>query len=111
MRDNSVVETERQLIRLAADGDARAIRTLYDRYAPRVYATGTSSGVGPSLFVLVSAFLILLGFTLNALARFESQQFKLLWLGGSIAVGVFVYRIFQRYKRDRQRDHYGGTRT
>jgi len=30
--------TERALIRLAADGDARAIRTLYDRYAPRVYA-------------------------------------------------------------------------
>jgi RNA polymerase sigma-70 factor (ECF subfamily) len=29
---------ERQLIRLAADGDARAIRALYDRYAPRVYA-------------------------------------------------------------------------
>ena len=29
---------ERQLIRLAADGDARAIRALYDRYSPRVYA-------------------------------------------------------------------------
>lgn len=38
MRDASVVETERQLIRLAADGDAQAIRALYDRYAPRVYA-------------------------------------------------------------------------
>ena len=38
MRDVSPVQTERQLIRLAADGDARAIRTLYDRYAPRVYA-------------------------------------------------------------------------
>ncbi|MGE0157850.1 MAG: RNA polymerase sigma factor [Gemmatimonadales bacterium] len=31
-------QTERQLIRLAAEGDARAIRALYDRYAPRVYA-------------------------------------------------------------------------
>jgi len=31
-------QSERQLIRLAADGDARAIRALYDRYAPRVYA-------------------------------------------------------------------------
>ena len=30
--------TESQVIRQAADGDARAIRTLYDRYAPRVYA-------------------------------------------------------------------------
>lgn len=29
---------EHQLIRQAADGDARAIRSLYDRYAPRVYA-------------------------------------------------------------------------
>lgn len=38
MTDVSVGQTERQLIRLAADGDARAIRTLYDRYAPRVYA-------------------------------------------------------------------------
>ena len=31
-------DTERELIRRAADGDARAIRSLYDRYAPRVYA-------------------------------------------------------------------------
>jgi RNA polymerase sigma-70 factor (ECF subfamily) len=30
--------TESQVIRQAADGDGRAIRTLYDRYAPRVYA-------------------------------------------------------------------------
>lgn len=30
--------TEEQLIREAADGDANAIRTLYERYAPRVYA-------------------------------------------------------------------------
>lgn len=33
-----MVETERQLLELATDGDARAIRLLYDRYAPRVYA-------------------------------------------------------------------------
>jgi RNA polymerase sigma-70 factor (ECF subfamily) len=32
------LQTERQLIGLAADGDARAIRALYDRYSPRVYA-------------------------------------------------------------------------
>jgi len=38
MQNNSKPLTERQLIRLAADGDARAIRSLYDRYAPRVYA-------------------------------------------------------------------------
>jgi RNA polymerase sigma-70 factor, ECF subfamily len=38
MRDASVGQPERELLRLAADGDARAIRTLYDRYAPRVYA-------------------------------------------------------------------------
>jgi RNA polymerase sigma-70 factor (ECF subfamily) len=38
MRDASVAHPERQLLRQAADGDARAIRTLYDRYAPRVYA-------------------------------------------------------------------------
>jgi RNA polymerase sigma-70 factor (ECF subfamily) len=31
-------DSERELIRLATEGDARAIRTLYDRYAPRVYA-------------------------------------------------------------------------
>jgi RNA polymerase sigma-70 factor (ECF subfamily) len=30
--------TESQVIRQAAEGDARAIRTLYDRYAPRVFA-------------------------------------------------------------------------
>lgn len=30
--------TENQLIRQAAEGDARAIRSLYDRFAPRVYA-------------------------------------------------------------------------
>ena len=38
MREASVRQPERELLRLAADGDARAIRTLYDRYAPRVYA-------------------------------------------------------------------------
>ena len=38
MRDASAAATDRQLIRLAADGDARAIRMLYDRYAPRVHA-------------------------------------------------------------------------
>jgi len=31
-------DTERDLIRRAAEGDGRAIQTLYDRYAPRVYA-------------------------------------------------------------------------
>ena len=30
--------TESQVIRQAADGDGRAIRTLYERYAPRVFA-------------------------------------------------------------------------
>jgi RNA polymerase sigma-70 factor (ECF subfamily) len=30
--------TESHLIRQAAEGDARAIRALYDRYAPRVFA-------------------------------------------------------------------------
>ncbi len=30
--------SESELIQKAADGDARAVRTLYDRYAPRVYA-------------------------------------------------------------------------
>jgi RNA polymerase sigma-70 factor (ECF subfamily) len=30
--------SESQLIQQAADGDARAVRALYDRYAPRVYA-------------------------------------------------------------------------
>ena len=38
MTKESVGMTESQLIRLAAGGDARAIRSLYDRYAPRVYA-------------------------------------------------------------------------
>jgi RNA polymerase sigma-70 factor (ECF subfamily) len=30
--------SEAQLIRRAGDGDARAVRALYERYAPRVYA-------------------------------------------------------------------------
>jgi len=38
MKIDPTTTPERQLIRLAADGDARAIRSLYDRYAPRVYA-------------------------------------------------------------------------
>lgn len=38
MTDTTTGQPERQLLRLAADGDARAIRALYDRYAPRVYA-------------------------------------------------------------------------
>jgi len=38
MNEASVTTTESQIIRQAAEGDARAIRALYDRYAPRVYA-------------------------------------------------------------------------
>ena len=38
MKEISAGPSESQLIRLAAAGDARAIRTLYDRYSPRVYA-------------------------------------------------------------------------
>lgn len=38
MKIDSIALTERELIRLAGDGDAKAIRSLYDRYAPRVYA-------------------------------------------------------------------------
>ena len=30
--------SEAQLIRRAGDGDSRAVRALYERYAPRVYA-------------------------------------------------------------------------
>jgi RNA polymerase sigma-70 factor (ECF subfamily) len=38
MNTNSTIPREAELIRQAADGDGRAIRSLYDRYAPRVYA-------------------------------------------------------------------------
>ena len=38
MKEISTGPSESQLIRLSADGDARAIRQLYDRYSPRVYA-------------------------------------------------------------------------
>lgn len=38
MNTDSRPQSESQLIRLAAEGEARAIRALYDRYAPRVYA-------------------------------------------------------------------------
>jgi RNA polymerase sigma-70 factor (ECF subfamily) len=38
MSETPTYDTERELIRRAAEGDARAIRALYDRYAPRVYA-------------------------------------------------------------------------
>ena len=38
MRAYSSGLTESELIRLASQGEARAIRSLYDRYSPRVYA-------------------------------------------------------------------------
>jgi RNA polymerase sigma-70 factor (ECF subfamily) len=38
MRAYSSGHTESELIRLASQGEARAIRSLYDRYSPRVYA-------------------------------------------------------------------------
>ncbi|MDH3270446.1 MAG: sigma-70 family RNA polymerase sigma factor [Gemmatimonadota bacterium] len=38
MSTDALTSPEHRLIRLAADGDAAAIRALYDRYAPRVYA-------------------------------------------------------------------------
>ncbi len=54
----------------------------------------------------VTAFLIFTGFVLNALAHFESQQFKLLWLGGSLVVGALVYRVFQRLKQQKNQRKY-----
>ena len=38
MKSSAAIPTEGQLLRRAAEGDARAIRTIYDRYSPRVYA-------------------------------------------------------------------------
>jgi hypothetical protein len=52
----------------------------------------------------VTAVLILAGFLLNALARFESQQFKLLWLAGSCAAGLIFYRVIQRHKQNREQN-------
>jgi positive regulator of sigma E activity len=54
--------------------------------------------------LIVTAFLILAGFVLNALARFESQQFKLLWLAGSCAAGFLFYHIFHRKKQKKEHD-------
>jgi RNA polymerase sigma-70 factor, ECF subfamily len=36
--DGPIPTTDKQILALAAEGDPRAIRTLYDRFAPRVYA-------------------------------------------------------------------------
>ena len=52
----------------------------------------------------VTAFLIVAGFVLNALARFETQQFKLLWLAGSCGVGLLIYRRFQKRRQRQERD-------
>jgi hypothetical protein len=49
------------------------------------------------LSLCVTLFLVLTGFVFNALARFESQQFKLLWLGGSCGVGYLVFRLIHRH--------------
>jgi RNA polymerase sigma-70 factor, ECF subfamily len=38
MMDGQTATTEPRLLELASEGDARAIRTLYDRFSPRVYA-------------------------------------------------------------------------
>jgi RNA polymerase sigma-70 factor (ECF subfamily) len=38
MKDGQTPITDPQLLALACEGDARALRTLYDRFSPRVYA-------------------------------------------------------------------------
>lgn len=38
MIDGMATTTEKHLLTLASEGDPRAIRTLYDRFSPRVYA-------------------------------------------------------------------------
>lgn len=38
MMDGQTATTDPRLLELASEGDARAIRTLYDRFSPRVYA-------------------------------------------------------------------------
>ncbi len=39
------------------------------------------------------ALVIAAGFLINTLVFFESQQVKVLWIGGSIAVGLGIFRL------------------
>ncbi len=64
------------------------------------------------LSVCVTLFLILAGFLFNTLARFESQQFKLLWLAGSCGAGYLVFRLIHRLRLKKSGNRFpyeGGT--
>lgn len=54
----------------------------------------------PALTALAAAaVLIVLGFLINTFVFFESQQVKVLWLGGSVAVGVGIFRLFLHLRK------------
>ena len=54
----------------------------------------------PALTSLAAAaVLIAVGFLINTFVFFESQQTKVLWLGGSVAVGVGIFRLFLHLRK------------
>jgi hypothetical protein len=46
-----------------------------------------------------TALVIAVGFLINTFVFFESQQVKVLWIGGSIAVGLGIFRLITHLKQ------------
>ena len=47
-----------------------------------------------------AAVLIAVGFFINTFLMFESQQVKVLWLGGSVGVAIGIYRLVRNLRQN-----------
>ena len=62
----------------------------------------------PVLTALAAAAVVIaVGFLINTVVFFESQQVKVLWIGGSVAVGLGIYRLIAHLKRSSQNKNGG----
>ncbi len=51
-----------------------------------------------SISLIITGFLVLLGFLINLIIHIENNGMKLIWLVLSVTAGVFAYRIFYKKK-------------
>ena len=54
-----------------------------------------------------TAVVIAVGFLINTVVFFESQQVKVLWIGGSIAVGLGVFRLITYLRQNSDKNNRG----
>ena len=59
------------------------------------------------LALAAAAVVIAIGFLINTIVFFESQQVKVLWIGGSIAIGLGIFRLITYLRQSSDKNNKG----